>query len=57
MQPATTPQDPTPAPPVNLTPKAVQMVKLTRQEEGLDASHGLRVAVVDWQISRRPCLL
>lgn len=32
--------------PVSLTPKAVQMVKLTRQEEGLDESHGLRVAVV-----------
>src|SRR5688572_24201377 len=32
--------------PVTLTPKAVQMIRLTRQEEGLDASHGLRVAVV-----------
>jgi iron-sulfur cluster assembly protein len=32
--------------PVTLTPKAVQMVKLTRQEEGLDDTHGLRVAVV-----------
>ncbi|HEV8631972.1 MAG TPA: iron-sulfur cluster assembly accessory protein [Thermoanaerobaculia bacterium] len=32
--------------PVTLTPKAVQMVRLTRQEEGLDGSHGLRVAVV-----------
>ena len=33
-------------PPVTLTPKAVQMVKLTRQEEGLPEDHGLRVAVV-----------
>ncbi len=32
--------------PVGLTPKAVQMIRLTRQEEGLDESHGLRVAVV-----------
>ena len=32
--------------PVTLTPKAVQMIRLTRQEEGLDESHGLRVAVV-----------
>ena len=32
--------------PVTLTPKAVTMVRLTRQEEGLDESHGLRVAVV-----------
>jgi iron-sulfur cluster assembly protein len=32
--------------PVTLTAKAVQMVKLTRQEEGLPAEHGLRVAVV-----------
>ena len=47
-------QQPSPAPPpaaapehpVELTPKAVQMVRLTRQEEGLDATHGLRVAVV-----------
>jgi iron-sulfur cluster assembly protein len=36
----------TPEPPVTLTAKAVQMVRLTRQEEGLDESHGLRVAVV-----------
>jgi iron-sulfur cluster assembly accessory protein len=35
-----------PAAPVLLTAKAVQMVKLTRQEEGLDDSHGLRVAVM-----------
>lgn len=32
--------------PVELTPKAVQMVRLTRQEEGLPETHGLRVAVV-----------
>lgn len=35
-----------PQQPVTLTPKAVQMVKLTRQEEGLDDAHGLRIAVV-----------
>src|SRR3954453_14106693 len=35
-----------PQQPVGLTSKAVTMVKLTRQEEGLDQSHGLRVAVV-----------
>ena len=29
-----------------LTPKAVEMVKHTRQQEGLDPSHGLRVAVM-----------
>jgi iron-sulfur cluster assembly accessory protein len=28
-----------------LTPKAVKMVKLTREEEGIDAGFGLRVAV------------
>ncbi|MDX1630356.1 MAG: iron-sulfur cluster assembly accessory protein [Thermoanaerobaculia bacterium] len=32
--------------PVEMTSKAVQMVKLTRQEEGMDDSFGLRVAVV-----------
>ena len=31
--------------PVTLTPKAVEMVKITRDQEGIDASHGLRVAV------------
>ena len=31
--------------PVTLTPKAVEMVKTTREQEGLDASHGLRIAV------------
>ena len=32
--------------PVALTAKAAQMVKLTRQEEGMGEDHGLRVAVV-----------
>ena len=32
--------------PVLVTPKAAQMMKLTRQEEGLDESHGLRIGVV-----------
>ena len=32
--------------PVGMSAKAVQMVKLTRQEEGLDEHNGLRVAVV-----------
>src|SRR5436305_6837713 len=31
--------------PVTLTPKANEMVKITREQEGIDASHGLRVAV------------
>jgi iron-sulfur cluster assembly protein len=31
--------------PVTLTPKAVQMVKITRDQEGIAPSHGLRVAV------------
>jgi iron-sulfur cluster assembly accessory protein len=31
--------------PVTLTPKAIEMVKITRDQEGIDASHGLRVAV------------
>ena len=35
----------TPDVPVTLTDKAVRMVQLTREEEGLDASSGLRVAV------------
>ena len=48
-----TTQNPTPAPepldpnrPVALTAKAAQMVKLTRQEEGMTEEFGLRVAVV-----------
>ena len=40
------PPAPEPFQPVELTPKAVQMVRLTRKEEGLDEAHGLRVAVV-----------
>src|ERR1700742_2432600 len=31
--------------PVLLTAKAVEMVRITRDQEGIDASHGLRVAV------------
>ena len=31
--------------PVTLTPKAAEMVRITREQEGIDASHGLRVAV------------
>jgi len=31
--------------PVLLTPKAAEMVKLTREQEGIDPEHGLRVAV------------
>jgi iron-sulfur cluster assembly accessory protein len=48
----TTPQSPTPEPsPVpaiglSLTPKAVEMVRHTRQQEGLDETDGLRVAVM-----------
>jgi iron-sulfur cluster assembly accessory protein len=46
----TSPSTPTPAPPaedvpVALTPKAVEMVKITRDQEGIDPSHGLRIAV------------
>lgn len=44
----TTPSPPAPidAPPVLLTSKAVEMVKVTRAQEGMDESHGLRVAVM-----------
>lgn len=31
--------------PVTLTPKAAEMVKITRQQEGIDETHGLRIAV------------
>src|SRR6185436_18758358 len=31
--------------PVTLTPKAVEMVKITREQEGINPSHGLRIAV------------
>ncbi|HEX2253311.1 MAG TPA: iron-sulfur cluster assembly accessory protein [Thermoanaerobaculia bacterium] len=36
---------PVPEGPVTLTPKAVQMVKITREQEGIDEGYGLRVAV------------
>ena len=39
--PASVPEDH----PVALTAKAVEMVKITRGQEGMDDSHGLRVAV------------
>lgn len=35
-----------PAPIVVLTSKAVEMIKLTRSQEGMDDSYGLRVAVM-----------
>jgi iron-sulfur cluster assembly accessory protein len=31
--------------PVVMTPKAVNMVKITREQEGMDESYGLRIAV------------
>jgi iron-sulfur cluster assembly accessory protein len=31
--------------PVTMTAKAVEMVKITRNQEGIDESHGLRIAV------------
>ena len=31
--------------PVTLTPKAIDMIKITRDQEGISAEHGLRVAV------------
>ncbi len=50
MEPATQHPTPEPAPPtpevLNLTPKAVEMVRHTRQQEGLDEGSGLRVAVM-----------
>ncbi len=39
------PVAPQPETPVLMTPKAVEMVKITREQEGIDPSHGLRVAV------------
>src|ERR1044072_7270634 len=44
--PVAPPETAAPEHPVALTAKAVQMIRLTRQEEGLDETHGLRVAVV-----------
>lgn len=38
-------QPPTEELPITLTPKAVEMVKITREQEGIDPGHGLRVAV------------
>lgn len=35
-----------PSPAINLTPKAVEMVKRTRNKEGLGDGHALRVGVV-----------
>ena len=35
----------TPSGPIMLTPKAVEMIKSTREQEGMDADCGLRVAV------------
>jgi len=54
-----------PAPPVVLTPKAVQMVKTTIEQEGLDPQSGLRIAVrgggcsgfeyaLDFELDARP---
>ncbi len=42
---STQPAAPTP-PIVVLTAKAVEMIKLTRSQEGMDESYGLRVAVM-----------
>jgi iron-sulfur cluster assembly accessory protein len=39
-------QPPIDAPPVVLTSKAIEMIKVTREQEGMDASYGLRVAVM-----------
>jgi len=40
-----TPQTAEEETPVTLTPKAVEMVKITRGQEGIDDAHGLRIAV------------
>lgn len=45
IEPQGTPQPEPPAGPIRLTPKAVQMVKISREQEGIEASYGLRVAV------------
>lgn len=42
---ASAPQE-LPSSPIDLTPKAVEMVKRTRQKEGLGADYALRVSVV-----------
>jgi iron-sulfur cluster assembly accessory protein len=41
-----TPEFAPPAQAVSLTPKAVEMIKHTRQQEGLDETDGMRVAVM-----------
>jgi iron-sulfur cluster assembly accessory protein len=48
MEPTTSPTETLPpeAAPVALTSKAVEMVKKTREQEGMDDSWGLRVAVM-----------
>ena len=47
MDPIVDPVSPTAEPaPVALTAKAVEMIKVTRDQEGMDASFGLRVAVM-----------
>ncbi|HTQ81406.1 MAG TPA: iron-sulfur cluster assembly accessory protein, partial [Thermoanaerobaculia bacterium] len=43
--PSAQPQIPTEEVPVTLTAKAVEMVKITRDQEGIAPSHGLRIAV------------
>ena len=35
-----------PAPPLAITAKAIEMIRHTREQEGMDADHGLRVAVM-----------
>lgn len=40
-----TAETPTPAHPVVITPKAIRMVEITREEEGIEAGYGLRIAV------------
>jgi iron-sulfur cluster assembly accessory protein len=45
VQPAASAPLPAEDVPVGLTPKAVEMVKITRDQEGIDAGHGLRIAV------------
>ncbi len=42
-----TPESDNPGPyqPVSLTDKAVNMIKITREQEGIEAGYGLRVAV------------
>jgi len=46
LSPNPTSESAPPAQSVSLTPKAVEMVRHTRQQEGLDETDGLRVAVM-----------